>query len=303
MCIGLTTLDVLVRPVRALPEPDAPAIVEDISLAPAGTAGGTAVIAAKLGLETGLISSIGDDDNGAITKSLLEQANVDTRCLSTRRGMRSSTTVLTIQPDGERPNFHMMGASLLSEFSEDALDAAKGAKVLHFAGVGFPNLSGDAAVEALALLKPHDVMVTCDLIAPQSHTLQTLERILPYVDVFMPSRAEVAILLGEVSMEDALERFVDLGAKHCFIKLGEDGAIGLLNGEMVRFPAHKITPVDTTSCGDSFCAGVIYGLCRGMSLEEAGRCGIATASFVAQGAGTLGALTGIDQVTELMERS
>jgi len=300
ICIGLTTLDVSVRPVQALPKPDEPAIVEDISLTPAGTAGGTAVIAAKLGLDAGIISAIGDDNNGAITKTLLEEASVDTRYLSVIPGMRSSTTVLTIRPDGERPNFHMMGASLLSEFSEEGLTAAEQTKVLHLAGVGFPHLSGDAAVDALARLKSAGVMITCDLIAPQPNTLEILERMLPHVDVFMPSRAEVSVMLGEVSAEDALQKFTGMGAKHCFIKLGEEGAIGLLDGEIVKFPAHNITPVDTTSCGDSFCAGVIYGLCQNMPLVEAGKLGIATASFVAQGAGTLGALTGIEQVKNLM---
>ena len=63
--------------------------------------------------------------------------------------------------------------------------------------------------------------------------------------------------------------------------------IGRINGEMylvdergsvivddqgaTRLPAHAITPVDTTSCGDSYCAGFIAGLDRGWSVIEAAR--------------------------------
>lgn len=301
MCIGLTTLDVLVRPVDALPSLEQAAFVEDITLAPAGTAGGTAVIASKLGLDTRLISAVGNDANGRVVRSLLSEANVDTRHLATSEGMRTSSTVLTIRTDGERPHFHMLGASLMSQWTPEALTDAEAAKVVHFAGVGFPHLSGDEAVEALANLQAAGVIVTCDLIAPQANTLDVLRRFLPHIDVFLPSRAEVVALLGEINMEDALRHLVGFGAKHCFIKLGGEGAIGLVDGEVVKFPARDITPVDTTSCGDAFCAGVIYGLVHDMPLEKAARCGIATASFVAQGLGTTGALNGSDDMLAVMD--
>ncbi|MEO9600707.1 sugar kinase [Parasphingorhabdus sp.] len=300
-CIGLTTLDILVRPVDALPLLEQAEMVEDISLAPAGTAGGTAAIAAKLGLDTALISAIGEDVNGRIVSLLLSDAGVDIEHLAKNPTMRTSTTVLPIRSDGERPNFHMLGASVMTTLTPEALAAARSAKVFHFAGVSFPMLSSDDTVQALASLQQAGVTVTCDLIAPQPNTLDVLKQFLPYIDVFMPSRAEVAVLLGDIAMQDALRQFVTMGAKHVFIKLGAEGVIGLIDGEITRFPAYKITPVDTTSCGDSFCAGLICGLVRDMNMKKAAECGIATASFVAQGAGTLGALKGIDQVLETME--
>jgi sugar/nucleoside kinase (ribokinase family) len=69
---------------------------------------------------------------------------------------------------------------------------------------------------------------------------------------------------------------------------------------VTRLPAHPIVPVDTTSCGDSYCAGVIAGLDRGWPLEEACRLAGAVSARVAQGLGTLGALVGFDDAYALM---
>ena len=55
-------------------------------------------------------------------------------------------------------------------------------------------------------------------------------------------------------------------------------------------PAFDIQVEDTTSCGDSFCAGFATGLSKGMDVREACKFGCATASLVAQGLGTLGKL-------------
>ena len=79
-----------------------------------------------------------------------------------------------------------------------------------------------------------------------------------------------------------------------------DGAVLVTADGWTRLPAHPITPVDTPSCGDSYCAGVIAGLDRGWPLEQACRLGGAVSARVAQGLGTLGALTGFEDAFALM---
>ena len=58
----------------------------------------------------------------------------------------------------------------------------------------------------------------------------------------------------------------------------------------MRVAAHAIQPIDTTSCGDSYCAGFIAALDRGWPSREAAHFATATAALVAQGLGTLGKL-------------
>jgi len=68
-------------------------------------------------------------------------------------------------------------------------------------------------------------------------------------------------------------------------------------------PAHDIAVVDTTSCGDSYCAGFIAGLDRGRSVIEAARFASATAALVAQGLGTLGKLEDFDATDRFMRET
>ena len=56
--IGLTTFDVVARPIDVLPESEATLLIDAVACAPAGTAGGSAFVAARLGLDARLILSL-----------------------------------------------------------------------------------------------------------------------------------------------------------------------------------------------------------------------------------------------------
>lgn len=289
-CVGLTTLDILVRPVDALPDVQRPMLVEEIALAPAGTASGTAMVAATLGLDTAVISAVGQDVNGDIVLQLLKQAGVDCEQVARLGELPTSTSVLTIRSDGERPVFHMLGASILTGLSPAAVEMARSSRFFHFGGVGFPNLSSPEALAAVADIRAGGTYVTCDLIAPQPQTIETLRALLPHVDCFMPSEAEVRVLLGDVPAAEALTAFTGMGATSCIIKRGGAGSIGWSDGDIREVPAKSITPVDTTSCGDSYCAGFISGLSQGLSFRDAMTIATDTAADVASGLGTIGKL-------------
>lgn len=291
-CAGLTTLDILVRPVDALPDTQKPTLVEEIVLAPAGTASGAAMVAATLGLDVAVISAVGNDVNGDIVLQLLKRADIDCTHVARLDALPTSTSVLTIRRDGERPVFHMLGSSILTELDRKAVETAKRSRFFHFGGVGFPNLSSPAALEAVAEIRAAGAYVTCDLIAPQPETIDTLRLLLPNVDCFMPSEAEVRVLLGEIAPPDALRTFIEMGAHSCIIKRGGLGSVALHDGDIIEVPAKAITPVDTTSCGDSYCAGFIASLAKGkgISFEAAMIAATETAAQVALGLGTLGKL-------------
>jgi sugar/nucleoside kinase (ribokinase family) len=85
------------------------------------------------------------------------------------------------------------------------------------------------------------------------------------------------------------------------IKNGADGALALDKaGRLGVVPAVKIDRVvDTTSCGDSFCAGFIAATLRGRPWGQALRFAAATASLVARGPATLGVLESYEQADSI----
>ena len=68
ICIGLTTLDVVARPIDALPQGEGTTLIQGIGIAPAGTAAGAAMVAARLGVRTRLAGSVGGDLTGRFVR-------------------------------------------------------------------------------------------------------------------------------------------------------------------------------------------------------------------------------------------
>ncbi|NIJ39703.1 sugar/nucleoside kinase (ribokinase family) [Sphingopyxis panaciterrae] len=299
LAVGLTTIDITVHPVASLPEGETGEIVEKIVLSPAGTAGGTIFVAQRLGLSTAIASAVGDDPQGQLIRSMFDAAGVDTSLLAVDPGWPTSTTVLPVRPNGDRPNWHMMGASIFAPVTDAVFAALGRTAAVHWAGVGFPGAAGKGA-DLLRQARARGVFTSCDLIAPSDAAGADLATLLPHVDLFMPSLAEVRVLAGTDDPVEGARRFMARGAGGCLIKMGGEGALLVLPGRQVHAPAHRIDPVDTTSCGDSLCAGYIAGRARGLDPADALRFGVATAAQVALGVGTLGTLESYDATLAFM---
>ena len=302
LAVGLTTLDISVLGVDRLPEGEQGALVESIRLSPAGTAGGTIMVAARLGLRTALASAVGDDPQGRAVRELLCAEGVDVTELATHPAMPTSTTVLPIAPDGSRPNLHMIGASVAAPISEGAFAMLDRTRAVHFGGIGFPGPMSNAA-EFLSAARERGVYVSCDLIAPGPGADIFVRQLLPHVDIFMPSMAEVETLLPGSSPDAAAAEFMAMGATACMLKRGKDGVTLYTRDETVSVPAFQITPVDTTSCGDAVCAGWHAARLQGLRGRTAALYASATAARVAMGLGTPGGLNGADEVEAMVDET
>jgi len=300
LTIGLTTLDVVASPIDALPSGESTTLIRGIACAPAGTAGGAAMVAARLGVPVKLASALGGDLTGRFVRMALEEAGVDTSLLPVLDGMPTSTTVLAVDSQGRRPNFHALGAGMLATAGEDVVAAAKQTRFLHYGGVGGPKLDGGPGAALLQAAHEAGAVVTCDLISPQASAMSELQRLLPFVDYFMPSATEALALTGAADLDAAADAFLAMGAKACIIKNGSKGSYVVLPEGRHTLPAHVITPVDTTSCGDSYCAGFIAALSRGWTPLDACRFATATAALVAQGLATLGKLDSFEATEAAM---
>lgn len=300
LAVGLTTLDIVARPIEDLTRTERAILIEGIACGPAGTAGGAAMVAGRLGTPTQILGAVGDDLNGRFVREGFEAVGVDTSLLATRAGQTTSTTLLTVEASGRRSSFHAPGAAATAEVDEAAFGAARRARFVHYGGVGGVALDGGAGAELLKTAKEFGAIVTCDLISPRRSAPEELKRLLPHVDYFMPSAAEAAFLTGAEDLEAAIEHFLAWGAGGCIVKDGASGSLVAIGGTRQRLPAYVIDPVDTTSCGDSYCAGFISALARGWEPLDACRFATATAALVAQGLGTLGKVRGFEETAEAM---
>jgi sugar/nucleoside kinase (ribokinase family) len=134
--------------------------------------------------------------------------------------------------------------------------------------------------------------------------LEPLDRILPHLDVFVPSVDEAAHQTGLDDPQQIIEKFRSLGALGMLgLKLGSKGALlspadgQWIEVDIVTPPGGKV--VDTTGAGDCFYAGLLTGLLRGLSADEAGRLAAATGACCVAALGASEGILGYEETAKL----
>lgn len=306
--LGIHILDILGRPVTCIPPGQDVDLLEEIRLTVAGTAAGMSVDLAKLGGDVIAMGAIGRDTAGQFITDTMGRYGIDTTHLVIKDGVQTSATMLPIRPNGERPALHVLGANAELTFEDLDLETIRNAEVLHLGGTCLMSkFDGEPSRRVLEYAKAHGVITTHDLIAiDRPDLLDLIAPLMPFVDYFMPGIDEARLIAGkpEATRHELIRFFLDLGAKHTVFKMGAAGSsIGWYeNGELqeIRIPAYVVPVVDSTGCGDAYCAGFIAGLTKGWSLEEAGRLGTAASGLVITGLGSDAGIVDLDSTVEFM---
>jgi sugar/nucleoside kinase (ribokinase family) len=276
---GLIVADVIAEPMdlRKPPKPGGLAFTNSVQLTTGGNVCNTGIAMAKLGMKVAAAGLVGKDVLGAAVTERLRQQGLDTSALFTTDQGQTSATVVAVEPGGERCFFHTPGVTKL-------LDAAAFRQCFpmfrrcRYVQVGYFGLLPALTPQLPALLRElraaaPETKVNLETVTPVGPWEQ-LEPILPHVDVFVPSRTEAIDLTGEhdpAKMIAAFRRHMPRGL--IGIKLDAEGCLlddGAGRGP-VMIPAYKVKVIDTTGAGDTWFAGLLTGLIRGMPLERAGR--------------------------------
>jgi sugar/nucleoside kinase (ribokinase family) len=295
-------LDVLGRPVTAIPPGGRAAYIDEICMTVAGTAGATSVACALLGIRTRSVTTVGTDDMGDFLVTKMKGYGVDCELVSRVGDVQTSATILPVRPDGERPALHVPGSANAFTIRPELLDAALDARIVHVGGTGLMKaFDGEPTVALLRRAKELGRITTFDLIQATPETIALVEPCLPYLDYFVPSIDEASEMAGTSDIAEVARFFQARGVKNCILTLGARGVyVAPEQGEPFTLPAFEIPVSDTTGCGDSFTAGIIVGLTKGWSLSEAARFASAVAAKVAMGLGSQGKLKSFDDTLDAM---
>ena len=108
------------------------------------------------------------------------------------------------------------------------------------------------------------------------------------VDVFLPSREELAVLLGYDDPHRGAAELIAAGVPCVVVKLGGDGALVVMPGaSQVHVSGYPVDVTDPTGAGDSFCGAFAAGLALGEDPAAAARRGSATAAAAIGASGSL----------------
>ncbi|MGE7921751.1 sugar kinase [Viridibacillus arvi] len=245
----------------------------------AGAETNTLIGLAKLGHQTGWISSVGNDEFGFSILSSIRGEGVDTSQVNI--SLNSPTGLLFkeyLNEDHIQVHYYRnySAASKLTpnDISEEYIAKSK---YLYITGIT-PALSEsckEAIFYAINIAKQHKVPVVFD---PNLRTKlwdeviakKTLLAIAEKSNIILPGLQEGKFLFNESSPQKIAQSFHDLSAEKVVIKLGEKGAFYSTGSESEYVPAFHIKKVvDPVGAGDGFAAGFISGLLDELPISEA----------------------------------
>ena len=301
--IGLYILDVLGRPVTRIPDGGGVDFIEEIKLTVAGTAGGTIIDTAKLGLRSLAVGAVGDDEKADWVLGRMEKQGIDVSAMQRLQGIPTSATILNVRPNGDRPALHVRGASDHFDVAPEMYNQVFDAPIIHLGGTGLlKKLDGPASLALLREAKRRGCVVTFDLIAANAETAKIVKPLLPLIDYFMPSIEEAREMSGMNTAGDCAKFYIDLGATCCVFTLGGDGAFyAHKDGTRINSAAYEVNVVDTTGCGDAFDAGFIAALHYKMDMETSVRFAQAAAGLVATGLGSDAGIVSFEHTLQTMK--
>jgi sugar/nucleoside kinase (ribokinase family) len=303
---GSCVVDILVRPVPLDVPIEGGKLLETepIEVTTGGLVSNAGIAMARLGMKVAAFSYTGNDEWATVIRRKLQAEGVDTQWLAIHPTGATSTTAVLIDPSGERSFAHCVGAPRMMDkalFLDHLELFAQSRMTL----IGYyslmPRLEPDLP-DVLAAIREVGCQTALDA-AGSGGTMQPLDRILPHLDVYVPSRAEAEHQTGQHDPQRIVEVFRACGAPGLLgVKLGSEGALlSPAAGEYVDIPC--VDPpgpvVDTTGAGDSFCAGLLTGLLRGMTVEQAGRLAAATGASCVTGIGATAGLRDYAETAQL----
>lgn len=299
LCIGSVTTDLILSPVEALPEPGVLKSIDGFSMHVGGCASNAAIDLAKLGIPASLCCKVGQDVFGDFILKETRKAGVDTTPVITDPAVFTTVSTVLVRPDGERSFLYHKGSTSAlreDEISDRLLDACD---IVFVAGAMLlSSLDGEPCARLLQrahALGKYTVMDTAyDF---DGLWLEKVKAVIPELDLFMPSEVEAQNITGMSDPDQMADSLFRLGARNVIIKLGSRGAL-ICPAESPRFfsPAFRVTPVDTTGAGDSFCAGFLAGLSLGRSFRESAVLANAVGAHCVK---RIGATTGIPSLEEI----
>jgi sugar/nucleoside kinase (ribokinase family) len=300
LVLGEINVDLILGADEIKPVSGQEILVEDATL----TLGSSSVIfacgAARLGLQVGFVSVVGDDQFGEYMRQEMAARGVDVSLVVVDPTLKTGITVSLSTP-ADRAMLTFLGATVAltpGQVDRGLFDRARHVHVSSYflqTGLreGLPVLFEQARTQGLTV----SLDTGWD---PSEGWNGSLGETLAQADVFLPNEVEARAITGEENVARALAALA-IRVPTVAIKLGAEGAIARRGERVVRAAPPPVEVKDTTGAGDSFNAGFISGYLAGWSLGRTLRLACACGSLAAREPGGTNGQPTLSQALEAID--
>ena len=248
----------------------------------------------RLENKTAFISRVGNDDFGEYLVEILQNEGVNLDCL--QYDQEESTPIIFVNKSKETPSWlAYRGADINLKINDTIYDKINNSSIF-FTGsfILSKNPARTTAIKAVehAVNKnkifAFDPSYRATLWPDGDKGNKIVRELITQADFIKPSLDDAYHLYGQDHPENYLKKYHNDGAKIVILTLGKDGLlISDGNNEVLHIPVYSKKVVDVTGAGDSFWAGFLTGILKGLPIIEAAKLGNAVAAFKIQGVGAL----------------
>ncbi|MDQ0390766.1 sugar kinase [Labrys monachus] len=245
----------------------------------------TAVYAARLGLDTGYGTALGDDPYSQAIFDLAAAERVGMAGVPRLPGRVPGLYAIETDAKGERRFYYWRDsapARSLFELPDTAalVERIEGAACVYFSGITLSLYSEPGLGrfrEILQAARARGARIAFDgnfrprgWAGDTARARRVFGGFLGLVDIVLPTFDDEQALWGDASPQATLARLASHGIGEIVVKDGINGAVLQAQGTAGIVPVPvAVTPVDTTAAGDSFNAGYLAGRLRERPAAEA----------------------------------
>jgi sugar/nucleoside kinase (ribokinase family) len=302
ICIGTALVDSLIRGFDPNPISAAGYRAASGTLSVGGEAVNESMAAAKLGVKTAILCSLGQDDAGDMVAGALARSGADTSLIIRSAEKATPVTTMFVNDDGTRKSI-TNAAHWYNFHPEKYTERFTNARAVILGSLFRAPFDDPAIIQAvLKAARESGELVFADTKLPNFRflSLADIRESLPLIDYITPNEDEARYYTKKEEPEEMADVFLGLGVKNVIIKLGGKGCYLKNETISLHLPPCDITAVDATGAGDNFVAGFASEILRGAdpvtALHFANACGAICTTAV--GAGT--ALKSRAQVLKLL---
>ncbi|XXM70770.1 sugar kinase [Lysinibacillus sphaericus] len=249
-----------------------------------------AIGCSRLGLKTGWISRLGDDEFGKHVFNFVRGEGVDVSEVKLVKGYQTSIYFKEMINSSKINSYYYRNNSPTRTLTSESLNEEyiRETKILHITGV-FPAVdpaNGEVIMQLLKVAKAHNISISMDpnirlKLWDEETAKHTLLSYMPYVDILLLGIEEAEILFGTSDSSEVFQLAGSYGVQDIVLKQGAKGAIGQRNGEVSASPAIKdVHVVDEIGAGDGFASGYLYSRIHDYPLEKSLKIANAVAAHV-----------------------
>lgn len=288
--VGINATDTIIR-LPHFPTHDSKVEMISAEVKAGGQVASAMVACRRWGLNARYVGKIGDDAAGKFQVEEMAREGVEAIWIRARGCASQSAYILVDEKSGERTVLWKRDVKIAIQPRDLRREWISGAKVLLVDGHDTA-----AATRAARWAQAERIQVVGDF----DNRYSGVEALLECVDFAITSKDFPERLTGEGDLLKSLPKiFIKFKFHLIAATLGRHGVLAWDGARFILCPGFRVKTVDTTGAGDIFHGAFVYGLVRGMAIQEILEFSCAAAALNCTAVGARGGIATLRAIAKL----